>query len=170
MAPIVADHPSTLLLIGGTGPLGEQLEEQVRRLGLGDHVRLLGPVSEEDLPLLYAAADLSVVPTRAFEGFGLVLLESLACGTPALGTPVGGMPEVLRPLSDTLVLPGTSAADLARGLAEALDGRRRLPSAEECRAYVEGRFSWKGVSDRVMDVYATALPGSSGPHGPGRAG
>jgi glycosyltransferase involved in cell wall biosynthesis len=157
VAAVVRDHPSVVLLIGGTGPLAAQLEAQVRRLGLHDHVRLLGPVGEDELPLLYAAADLSVVPTRAFEGFGLVLLESLACGTPALGTPVGGMPEVLRPLSHDLVLPGSSVADLARGMCEVLDGRRRLPGAEECRAYVAGRYSWTNVADRVMDVYEGAL-------------
>lgn len=156
VATLVDAHPSVLLVIAGVGPLASALEARIRRLGLEEHVRLVGRVPDADLPLLYAAADLSVVPTRAFEGFGLVLLESLACGTPAIGTPVGGIPEVLRPLCEGLVLPGTTVADIATGLGEALDGSRRLPGAEECRAYAEERYSWRGVSDRVLGVYEAA--------------
>lgn len=162
MATIVRDHPTALLVIAGTGPLADRLRAQVRSLGLDGHVRLVGRVAEDDLPRLYAAADLSVVPTRAFEGFGLVLLESLACGTPALGTPVGGIPEVLGPLSDALLFAGSSADDLARGISEALDGTRSIPDRQACRAYVESRYSWGTVSDRVAAVYRAAL-GSAGP-------
>ena len=71
-------HPNALLLIGGTGHLATVLHRQIEERGLQDSVRLLGFVPDADLPLAYAAADVTVVPTLALEGFGLVTLESLA--------------------------------------------------------------------------------------------
>ena len=65
------------------------------------------------LPLAYRAADLTVVPTVALEGFGLIAVESLAAGTPVLVTPVGGLPEVVAALSPALVLAATGSAPLA---------------------------------------------------------
>ena len=71
---------------------------------MANHVRMLGSSRDADLPLYYRAADLSVVPTVALEGFGLVAAESLAAGCPALVTPVGGLPSVVADLSPDLVL------------------------------------------------------------------
>src|SRR5207249_11624167 len=60
----------------------------------------LGFIPDETLPSYYHAADVFVLPTRELEGFGLVTVEALACGTPVLGTPVGATPEVLSGLED----------------------------------------------------------------------
>src|SRR6185369_3585027 len=72
------------LLVGGTGPLAGALAEEATRMGIGSRVRLLGEMSDADLPSLYAAADVVVLPTRALEGFGLPVLEAWACGVPAV--------------------------------------------------------------------------------------
>jgi glycosyltransferase involved in cell wall biosynthesis len=122
-----------LVLVGGSGPLADSLQERVRSLGLQEHVKLLGHVPDELLPLAYRAADLSIVPSVALEGFGLVAAESLAAGTPVLVTPVGGLPEVVGELSPNLILPHTGPEALAEGLAAALLGKLRLPSAQSCR-------------------------------------
>ena len=93
--------PEVLILIAGRGPSGPGLQKQIDALGLNRNVRLLGFMPEEDLPVAYRAADLSVVPTVALEGFGLVAAEALAAGVPTLVTPVGGLPEVVRALVPT---------------------------------------------------------------------
>ena len=149
--------PDVLLVIAGRGPLAESLRMQVSELGLQANIRLLGFVSDESLPLLYRAATLSIVPTVALEGFGLIVLESLAAGTPALVTPIGGLPEVVSDLSPTLVLPDTGPEALADGLLSALSGRLPLPSAEECQDYVRACFDWPAVAAQVRDVYVEAL-------------
>lgn len=82
--------PEALLVIAGSGPLYGPLEAQIRELGLEAHARLLGRVPDDQLPILYRAADLSVVPSTALEGFGLTTVESLASGTPVLVASVGG--------------------------------------------------------------------------------
>lgn len=101
------------LLIGGRGSLERLLTMMIEKEGLADRVKLLGFVEESRLPLYYRAADCTVIPTRALEGFGMAVIESLACGTPVIGTPVGGMPEILRRVDPTLVAAGTSPDHLA---------------------------------------------------------
>jgi len=153
---VVAAHPDALLVIGGTGPLREELEGQVRRGGLGAQVMFAGFVPEKDLPMAYRAADFSVVPSVAMEGFGLVILESLAAGTPALVTPVGGMPEIMRPLEAGLVLPGAGVAEVERGLTDLLAGRLPVPEEKACVEYVRRNYNWELAARRVMEVYAAA--------------
>lgn len=149
--------PEVLLLIAGKGALSGELEDQVNSLSLQNNVRLLGFVPDEDLPAAYRAADLSIMPTVALEGFGLVAVESLAAGTPVLVTPVGGLPEVVKELSVDLILPGSGVADLAKGLEAALSGSLTLPNAEVCRNYVRSRFDWPVIAAQTRDVYAEAL-------------
>lgn len=149
--------PEALLLIAGRGPLAEGLQAQIEAQQLRQHVRLLGFLSEELLPWAYRAADLTIVPTVALEGFGLITLESLAAGTPVLVTPVGGLPEAVRGLSVSLVLEAATKEALAAGLIEALTGQRPLPTAEACQAYVRAHFDWPVIARKVKAVYAEVL-------------
>ena len=114
-------------------------------------------VPDEQLPLLYRASDLSIVPTQTLEGFGLVTLESLAAGTPVLVTPVGGLPEAVNGLAEGLVLADASAGEIAGGLIGALGGTYPLPSAQECRTYVRQNFDWTRIATEVLDVYHQAV-------------
>ena len=149
--------PDVLLLIGGRGPLQGELTARIEQLGLTDHVRLLGYLSDEALPLAYRAADITVVPTVALEGFGLIAAESLAAGTPTLVTPVGGLPEVVRDLSANLVLPSTGPGALAEGLSAALRGDMALPDTDACRAFARERYDWPSIAMQVRAVYEEAL-------------
>ena len=153
-AKISPHYPEAMLIIAGRGPLAADLQAQATALGLGEQIRFAGFVSDTDLPLAYAAADFSIVPSDALEGFGLITLESLACGTPVLVTPIGGLPEAVNGLSPELVLPGCSIDDITTGLKRGLAGG--LPSAPECRAYAENNFAWPAIARRVMAVYQEA--------------
>jgi len=153
-AALRASVPDVLVQIAGTGAIEGELRARVAARGLGGHVRLLGFVPDADLPLAYRAANISVVPTVALEGFGLIAAESLAAGTPALVTPVGGLPEVVRGLSPALVLPDTGPDAVADGLARALTGRLALPDAAACQAFARGRYDWSVIARGVADVYA----------------
>ena len=153
-----AEVPDVLLLVAGRGPLAEALEGRVAAAGLSEHVRLLGFVPDDDLPLAYRAATASVVPTRALEGFGLITVESLAAGTPVFVTPVGGLPEAVSPLSPTLVFPSGEAGAMAAHLAAALSGRLLVPSDAACRAYARDRFDWSTVAHRTRAVYEEVVP------------
>ncbi len=120
------------LVLVGDGPLRDELEAQAEGLGVRDEVTFLGKLPNEDLPDWMNAADVFVLPSRN-EGFGLVLLEAMACGTPVVGTAVGGIPEIIADGSlGALVEPDDPEA-LAEGMRTVLQ-RGRGAYEEACRA------------------------------------
>ena len=154
---IVVKIPEVQILIAGKGPLAQELGARIDICGLQRSVKLLGFVSDEDLPLAYRAADLSVVPTVALEGFGLITLESLAAGTPVLVTPVGGLPEAVSGLSSSLVLPGSDVPSLVDGITAALKGEMLLPEASACHAHVLLHHDWSVIAMKTRAVYEEAI-------------
>lgn len=135
-----------LLVIGGEGPLRARLEAGIRQRQLEQIVRLVGFIPEEQLAAYYQAADLVLMPTAQLEGFGLVTVEALACGTPVVGTPVGAIPEVLGQIDPILISNGTDSRSFADALGRVLSRikepveRERL--ARKGRSLVERRYNW----------------------------
>ena len=115
-------------------------------------MRFLGFVREEQLPLAYRAADLSVVPSVSLEGFGLIVPESLSAGTPVLVTPVGGLPETVAGLSDALVLRDASPAAIADGLSAALLGERAMPGPAQCEEFARRQYDWPVIAHQVAEL------------------
>lgn len=159
--------PDVQLLIGGEGSQRGALQAQARALGLDRHVTFLGYVAEAELPLYYQAADAFLLPTRELEGFGLVTLEALACGTPVLGTPVGATPELLRALTPSLVFRDASAQAMADGLEAFLADRARCPESlaslrDACRCHAEAHFGWATSVARLtaalQELHSSACP------------
>jgi glycosyltransferase involved in cell wall biosynthesis len=156
MQSVVRDFPNTILYLAGKGRLREELEAQVVSLGLSDHVRFLGFVPDDQLPLIYRAADVNIVPTLALEGFGLVAAEALAAGTPSMVTPVGGLPEVVSGLSANLIFKSTSVEDIRDALLGLEGGSLLLPDAVQCQTYARERFSIDRMAVEVAAVYREA--------------
>jgi glycosyltransferase involved in cell wall biosynthesis len=156
MQSVVRTFPNTLLYLAGKGRLRKELEAQVGSLGLSDHIRFLGFVPDGQLPLIYRAADVNIVPTLALEGFGLVAAEALAAGTPSMVTPVGGLPEVVSDLSQDLIFKSTSVEDIRDALLRLEGGTLLLPDAARCQAYARERFSIDRMAAEVAAVYREA--------------
>lgn len=144
--------PEVWLAIAGKGPLKESLEQQVHSLGLADRVNLVGYLPDEQLPIAYQAADLTVIPSQALEGFGLIILESLASGTPVLTTPVGGMPEILKPFTPNLITATPEAPVIAEHLIQLLTGKIALPTRQECYDYAFENFNWPEIAAQVRTI------------------
>jgi glycosyltransferase involved in cell wall biosynthesis len=140
------------LAIAGKGAQEAALKQQASELGIESHVQFLGYLPDEQLPIAYQAADLTVMPSQSLEGFGLVLLESFACGTPVLCTPVGGMPEVLNAFCPDLITESARAEAIAERLGDLLTGKLALPSRSACREYASSRFDWQIIAPQVRDV------------------
>jgi len=149
--------PEVLLLIAGKGTLRNELDERIRSGKLSPNIWLMGAVTDQVLPVLYRAADFSIVPSTDYEGFGLTLIESLASGTPVLGTPVGAIPEVLRPLSESLLLEDVSAQSLVEGIRDVLFRKRILPSMESCEEYATQNYAWPIIARKIHTAYKNVL-------------
>lgn len=135
------------LWIAGRGPREAALQEQIAARGLAERATLLGFVPEAELPRLYQAADFTVMPSLELEGFGLATAESLACGTPVLGSRAAATPELLEPLDRRLLFEPRSVEALAARLAEAAGSGAGFPDRARCRAYAEGRFTWDAMRE-----------------------
>lgn len=117
------------VVIAGEGPLRADLEARARARKVDDIVSFIGRVAQAQLPDLYAAADCFVLPTRALECFGLIVLESYACGTPVIGVPVGAIPEVIGAALSAWLATANDAASIAQRMAAFLDGTLRADAA-----------------------------------------
>jgi glycosyltransferase involved in cell wall biosynthesis len=133
-------NPEVLMV--GEGPARPAIEAMIAARGLNDAVHLTGALDEDGLVAAYGAADLSVIPSVALEGFGLVALESLSCATPVVGSDVGGIGALLRELDSNLVVPQQRADLLGDAIERVLIGRG--PSPEVCRRFALDR-SWDAV-------------------------
>jgi len=147
-----------LVLVGEDGGMRAAVAERVRALGLGSRVHLLGHLEDERLiAAAYREARLTVLPSE-YEAFGLVLLESLAQGTPVVASRVGGIPEVVEDGRAGLLVPPGSVADLAAALRTLGSDRelaRRL--GEYGRREVVPRFTWEALADRLDALYREAV-------------
>lgn len=147
-----ASLPDVQVVVGGDGPLRGELESLASSLGV--KAKFLGFVPDDDLPALYRAADLFVLPTRALEGFGLVAVEAMSCGTPAMGTPVGAIPEVLGPLG--LLFKDATPEAIADGLKGFFEGGAR-GLGQRCREYVVSHYDWGDVIGRVEKLFLRVI-------------
>ncbi|MEM9137845.1 MAG: glycosyltransferase, partial [Cyanobacteria bacterium P01_F01_bin.42] len=82
----------------------------------------------------------------------LILLESLACGTPVTCTPIGGMPEAIKAFTPELVMDDIQTEDIVTMLRSILGGKVSLPESDRCRDYVLENFDWKDIGQRVREV------------------
>lgn len=143
-AVAIAGDPRLTLALTGDGGQRESLEKLARSLGVEQRIRFLGRVSESELRALYAAADLFVLPTVAYEGFGMSTVEALASGTPVLGTAVGATPEILAPIDEALIVPRAEAGALAEGLRRVIP--RLTPELRaRCADRARAEYAWESA-------------------------
>ena len=148
----LAALPDWQLLIVGSGPDRAALEALARRLAVADRVSFLGQVPHAQLPAYYTAADLLVLASER-EGWANVLLESMACGTPVVASPIPGNPEVVQERAVGLIMPERSASGIVAGVR---DLAADMPSRTATRAYAE-RFSWAATSQGQLDLFRAIL-------------
>lgn len=143
-----------LVLAGRFGWMYEELLEQIKRLGLEQAVHFTGYVPQKDLPLVYNLSSLFVYPT-IYEGFGLPVLEAMACGVPVISTDTSSLPEIVGEAG--ILIPRDDAAALLNAIETVLgdeDLRRELIRKGLTRA---ARFSWQQTAKLTYQVYQKVL-------------
>lgn len=152
------------LIIGGGSRPGQsdgierdRIESIVNELGLTDITFFPGRLGENDLPVYYAAADVSVVPSH-YEPFGLVTIEAMACGTPVVGSDVGGLQFTVLPEKTGLLCPPKDDVAFATAIDRILANPEwRSELGRNARMRVEKMFSWDGVASQLSNLYTQLL-------------
>jgi glycosyltransferase involved in cell wall biosynthesis len=140
------------LVIAGEGPERPNLEHLAATYGVHQRVQMAGYCDRPRLRALMQAADLQVC-SSAFENLSLAILEGMACGTPVLGTPGGGTPELVGQVDAGLVLPDDHTHSLAEALPAWLGDRQRLASlGQRARQIAVERYDWERVVDGLEAV------------------
>ena len=151
------DSKYVLILVGRFGWMHEEVVNQVRELNLEDAVRFLGYVPQQDLPLIYNLASLFVYPTL-YEGFGLPVLEAMACGVPVITSNISSLPEIVGEAG--LLTPVNDLETLYQTMVRALTDkslRQDLISKGIKRA---AEFSWSKTALLTLQVYQRAMQAS----------
>jgi teichuronic acid biosynthesis glycosyltransferase TuaC len=148
----LVELPGWQLLIAGDGPERNGLKLLAKRLGVSDRVTLLGSIPHADLSALYSAADLSILASSR-EGWANVLLESMACGTPVIASPIPGNPEVVQnPDAGLIAVENTST-----GLANAVKVWEAAPRARILTRLYAERFGWDSTSAGQIALFKDVI-------------
>ena len=143
-----------LVLVGGKGWGDDRLALAIREMGLADRVRLTGYVADELLPALYSGAEAFVYPSL-YEGFGLPVLEAMACGAPVITSNVSSLPEVVG--TAALLVDPHDVRQLAGALEMLLESparRRDLRAEGLARTQM---FTWANCAQATVEVYRRVL-------------
>jgi glycosyltransferase involved in cell wall biosynthesis len=148
--------PQQLVIVGQKGWLYEGIFAKVAELGLEEQVSFLGFVADDDLPALYTLADLFAFPSF-YEGFGIPILEAMACGTPVVASDASSLPEVVGD-AGVMVKPEDIAA-LSKALERALEDsilRAGLIARGQEQAR---RFTWEQSARQLYAAYQSVIVG-----------
>jgi len=143
-----------LVFVGKKGWLYEGFFRRLRELGLEDRVLFTGYVPDEDLPAIYSAADLFVFPSL-YEGFGLPVLEAMACGTPVVCSNTSSLPEVAGDAA--LLVDPTDMRALAGAMKRALTDEEKRKEMREKGLRRAAKFSWEKAATMTLKVYQDVL-------------
>ena len=154
------DNENLKLIIGGGSRPGrsdgierERIEKIVAELGIEGKTEFPGRIDDEDLPLYYAATDISVVPSH-YEPFGLVAIEAMASNTPVIASDVGGLQYTVVSEETGLLAPPQDNEAFSTAINRILaDPQWRDQLGSNARKRVEDKFSWQGVASQLNELY-----------------
>jgi len=153
---IIQRHRDAKILIAGDGWSRTYLEELAKSMGLGDHVRFLGFISDWELADLMVAADVLVVPS-VYEPFGIVALEGMAAGTPVVATNIGGLSEIIEHDKTGVLVYPRNPESIAWGVNRVLSDRKYADwLVRNARKKVLEAYSWEEIAKRTVEVYESA--------------
>ena len=153
---IIQRHRDAKILIAGDGWSRTYLEELAKSMGLGDHVRFLGFISDWELADLMVAADVLVVPS-VYEPFGIVALEGMAAGTPVVATNIGGLSEIIEHDKTGVLVYPRNPESIAWGVNRVLSDHKYADwLVRNARRKVLEAYSWEEIAKRTVEVYESA--------------
>jgi glycosyltransferase involved in cell wall biosynthesis len=151
------------LVIGGDGPLREELVLETDRLGISKHVSFVGRIPWNCVQEFLASADIFVLPSMrdkngAVDGLPTVLLEAMSCATPVIASDIGGVSMVIENDRTGLLVPPGDVASLVDAIAMlAGNPDKRQAIGQAARRSVVENFNWNSVVLRLVNVFEQSL-------------
>ena len=143
---LIKDTPFTLLVVG-SGRLESKIKEQIARLGIQSKVIFIGPVAHEMIPLYLSAANLLCLPSLR-EGCPNIVLESLSCGTPVLGSNVGAVPDMISKPEWGILVEPEKPEQFAQAISPGFELKNKnFPPFQW--------FDWQENATKVLEVLQT---------------
>ena len=153
-ALLAQQFPHNLAIAGGKGWLDEDMMAEAERQGIAHRVKFMGFVADEHLPALYSGASLFAFPSL-YEGFGLPVLEAMACGVPAIISNSSSLPEVGEDAA--MMLSPDSPAAWSESMHSVLSDPQRAASMVKAGFKQAGRFTWRKAAHELLAIYASLL-------------
>lgn len=153
-APLADKFPHNLYIAGGKGWLYDEMMAEIEKQGLTERVCFIGFVDDADLPTLYSAADLYLFPS-IYEGFGLPMLEAMACGVPVIASNVSSLPEVGE--ETAVMLPSHDLLQWTQKMDTLLSDSEQRQKMVAAGLQQVRKFSWKKASAQLLSIYQTLL-------------
>ena len=147
-------HDLHYAIAGGKGWLEDEMRQTIGETKLGDCVHLLGFVDDDDLPALYSAARMLVMPSL-YEGFGLPILEAMACGAPVIAGNLSSLPEVVGQAG--LLVDPYDAGAIAAAIIQVESDSRCRKALIEAGLQQARQFTWERAARQLQTVYEDLL-------------
>lgn len=151
---IAANHPEIKLVIAGDGPQKQSIEKFLEKNNIRQKVTMLGRVRRADLFELYCRAQVTVVPSLGYEGFGLVAAEAMGCGSAVAASDLAGLRDIVRNSETGVLFKAGDTDSMVRGISRLLDRpfeRERL--GESGRSYARAHYSWAIIGQKYKKVF-----------------
>ena len=154
MEEVVTKRNDVIFYVVGSGSLKKNLEKQIRESGLKDFISLVGLRPHKEIPLWINASDLFVLPSL-FEGNPTVMFECLGCGTPFIGTRVGGIPEIIDSEDYGFLAEPSDPASLSDNIFKALNKKWDKIKILD----YSSNFTWDKITKQILGIYSKILTG-----------
>ncbi|MBI2953257.1 MAG: glycosyltransferase family 4 protein [Chloroflexi bacterium] len=158
-ADVAMRHPHHLLIAGKRGWYWEPILRRIADRGMEGRIHFLDYVPESDLPALYASAAVFVFPSR-YEGFGLPVLEAMACGTPVICSNAASLPEVAGQAA--ILVPPDQSWALAEAIEAVLTDKGLGDDLREKGLHRAAEFTWEKTAQATLEVYRKVIRETSG--------
>jgi glycosyltransferase involved in cell wall biosynthesis len=145
------------LVVAGRGPEGPALEALAARLGIGRQVHFIGQTAGQQKLWLLQNGLCTIVPSRTWEAFGVVVIESFAAGRPVIASKLPGLADLVEPGRTGLLVPPESPQELAEAIRHMMrDSQRADNWGKAARQFVQV-FDWRNIALRHLDLFAELI-------------
>jgi len=155
---IIKTHPKIKLLVIGEGELKDYYSEKASYMGLGENVIFLGQKNQEEIARYCNIASILILPSIDIEGFGIVLLEAMACKIPVIATDIVGLAKEVKQNNCGIIVKTRDSQALAEAIIRLLKNPELAKKmGENGRMLVEEKWGWEKIANKIEKIYWEAV-------------